>query len=106
MAKKMARKAQAQAAQEGGQKAQAKKESKPKAGKKAKAQEGTSLVGKIDQFKEFFSQSQDELKKVTWPSRKDTIATSIVVVVVVVVMSLFLSVVDLGLTKLIQAILS
>jgi len=64
------------------------------------------VTGKVEQLKEFVSQSQVELKKVTWPSRRETIATSAVVLVFVIVMSLFLGLVDLGLAKLIQAILS
>jgi preprotein translocase subunit SecE len=43
---------------------------------------------------------------VTWPSRKETIATCSAVLVLVVVMSLFLGVVDMGLAKLVEAILS
>jgi len=66
----------------------------------------TAVTGKVEQLKEFVSQSQVELKKVTWPSRRETIATSAVVLVFVIVMSLFLGLVDLGLAKLIQAILS
>ena len=46
------------------------------------------------------------MKKVTWPTRKEAVATSVAVLVLVVFMSLFLGVVDLGLAKAIEAILS
>ena len=46
------------------------------------------------------------MKKVTVPTRKEAIATSAAVIVLVIDMSLFLGVVDLGLSKAIEAILS
>jgi len=59
----------------------------------------------IRQIAEFFKESWQELKKVHWPSRKETYAATLVVIVVVVLISIFLAVVDLGLTKAIQAII-
>ena len=59
----------------------------------------------IRQVAEFFKESWQELKKVHWPSRKETYAATLVVIVVVVLISIFLAVVDLGLTKAIQAII-
>jgi preprotein translocase subunit SecE len=53
---------------------------------------------------EFFEESWQELKKVHWPSRKETYAATAVVLVVVVLVSVYLAVVDLALTKVIQAI--
>jgi len=53
---------------------------------------------------EFFEESWQELKKVHWPSRKETYAATLVVIVVVVLISIYLAIVDLGLTKAIQAI--
>jgi preprotein translocase subunit SecE len=55
--------------------------------------------------KEFFEESWQELKKVHWPSRKETYAATLVVIIVVVLVSVYLAVVDLGLTKAIQAII-
>jgi len=54
---------------------------------------------------DFFKESWQELKKVHWPSRKETYAATLVVIIVVVLVSIFLAVVDLGLTKAIQAII-
>lgn len=62
--------------------------------------------GKIAELVEFFKESQVEIKKVVWPSRKETITTCAAVLVVTVVIALYLGVVDLGLTKLIEFILS
>ncbi len=54
---------------------------------------------------QFFEESWQELKKVHWPSRKETYAATLVVIVLVILISLYLAVVDLGLTKAIQAII-
>jgi preprotein translocase subunit SecE len=53
---------------------------------------------------QFFQESWQELKKVHWPSRKETYAATLVVIIVVVLISVYLAVIDLGLTKAIQAI--
>ncbi|MFV0349688.1 MAG: preprotein translocase subunit SecE [Halodesulfovibrio sp.] len=75
--------------------------------KAEKANDSQSGVeSKISQLKEYFEESQVEIKKVVWPSRKETITTGVAVLVLVVIMSLFLGVVDLGLTKLVEYILS
>jgi len=46
------------------------------------------------------------MKKVTWPSRKDTINSTSVVLVTVILIAIFLGLIDLGLSKIIQQILS
>jgi len=85
----------------------AKKLSKAAAATQKTSQDETEGVqGKLRQFKDFFDQSLIEMKKVTWPTRKETLATSAAVVVLVLVMALFLGLVDLGLAKAIRAILS
>lgn len=68
-----------------------------------KAPEG--IMGKAEEFKDYLELSKAELRKVTWPTLKETRATSLVVMGFVVVMSIFLGLVDLGLSKLIAAIL-
>lgn len=54
---------------------------------------------------EFFEEAWQELKKVHWPSRKETYAATLVVILVVVLISIYLALVDLGLTKAIQALI-
>jgi preprotein translocase subunit SecE len=54
---------------------------------------------------EFFQEAWQELKKVHWPSRKETYAATLVVIVVVVLISVYLALVDLALTKAIQAMI-
>lgn len=46
-----------------------------------------------------------ELKKVTWPSRKQTTGSTVVMIILVAIFSIFLGTVDIGLSKFIQLIL-
>jgi preprotein translocase subunit SecE len=54
---------------------------------------------------QFLREVKIELKKVTWPSRKQTLGSTAVVIVLVIVISFFLGLVDLGLSSLIGAAL-
>ena len=54
---------------------------------------------------EFVQEAWQELKKVYWPSRKETYAATAVVIIVVILVSVYLAAVDFVLTKAIQAIL-
>jgi len=56
--------------------------------------------------KEFFEQSKVELKKVTWPTRQETVRTSVAVLVFSLVMALYLGVVDMILSRVVALILS
>jgi preprotein translocase subunit SecE len=66
----------------------------------------TAMTGKVEELREFFEESKVELKKVTWPTRKETLTTCGAVLILVVVMSVFLGVVDLGVSSLVKLILS
>ena len=52
----------------------------------------------------FFSEVREELGKVTWPNRDDTVGTTIVVIVLVIIVSLFLGVIDIGLSHIMKFI--
>jgi preprotein translocase subunit SecE len=54
----------------------------------------------------FLQEVWAELKKVHWPSRKEVSAATLVVVSVVVLVAFFLGLVDLGLTRVVQLVLS
>ncbi len=56
-------------------------------------------------MKVFLSEAKVELKKVTWPTPKQTLASTAVVIVVTAIVSAFLGIVDFGLTKLIKLLL-
>ena len=53
----------------------------------------------------FLKEARSELKKVTWPTTKQTVASTSVVIVVVIVVSLVLGLFDFGLAKMIRLIL-
>ena len=57
---------------------------------------------KVDKAKEFFSEARVELKKVTWPTRKELLSTTAIVLLLVFLIAFFLGVVDLGLVKIIK----
>jgi len=66
-------------------------------------------VDKVKQIwfviEQFLKESRAELKKVTWPTSKQTIASTSVVIVITVIVSLALGLVDFGLAKIIRVIL-
>jgi preprotein translocase subunit SecE len=53
----------------------------------------------------FFESVNVELRKVTWPTRKETVATTGVVVMIVFVISLYLGACDVVLSKLMRLLL-
>jgi len=54
---------------------------------------------------QFFREVKVELKKVTWPSRKEALASTSVVVALVLLSAFFLGLVDLGLSRLIRTVI-
>ena len=56
-------------------------------------------------IQQFLKESRTELKKVTWPTPKQAIASSSVVIVITVIVSLALGFVDFGLAKIVRMIL-
>lgn len=68
----------------------------------ASASHQKNYIGKSVQF---LREVRAELKKVTWPSRKQTVGSTLVVIVLVMIISLFLGMVDIGLSSLVRVIL-
>mgnify|MGYP001046105354 FL=1 len=60
------------------------------------------MIGKTSKF---LTDVKVELEKVTWPTRKDTYASTIVVLVLVMVSAAYLGGVDMILSRLIRLIL-
>jgi preprotein translocase subunit SecE len=54
---------------------------------------------------QFLREVKIELKKVTWPSRKETMASTAVVIILVFIVASFLGLVDMGLSSLIRFVL-
>jgi preprotein translocase subunit SecE len=59
----------------------------------------------IDSIREFFIDVRGELKKVSFPSRAETIGSTTVVIVFCIIMSLYLSFVDSVLVWVVSKIL-
>ncbi len=59
-----------------------------------------SLRPTFESTKQFLREVKTELKKVTWPTRKDTLAATAIVLVTVCVAAVFLFVVEYGLSNL------
>jgi preprotein translocase subunit SecE len=60
----------------------------------------------IAKTRRFFDEVKQELDKVTWPARKETLATTWVVVFIVVLISFYLGACDFVLAKLLRFFLS
>ena len=60
---------------------------------------------KFEVVKQFLREVKTELKKVTWPTRKDTLSGTAVVLVAVFIIAFFLGIVDSGLSNLIKMLL-
>ena len=60
----------------------------------------------IDDVRRFLREARAELRKVTWPTPKEALASTSVVIVVVIIVSIFLGIIDLGLTRIIRLVLS
>jgi preprotein translocase subunit SecE len=63
------------------------------------------IKGYIDKGLQFLREVKVELKKVVWPTRKQTIGSTVVVLILVMIISVFLGVVDIGLSSLIRVVL-
>ncbi|MGB9629289.1 MAG: preprotein translocase subunit SecE [Thermodesulfobacteriota bacterium] len=64
-----------------------------------------SIKEKFDVAIQFLREVRTELKKVTWPSRRDTLAGTAVVLIAVFIIAIFLGIVDSGLSSLIRELL-
>jgi len=65
------------------------------------AVEVKGIVNKVEQF---LREVRAELKKITWPGRKETIASTVVVIVIVLISGVYLGIVDAILSRLIRYI--
>lgn len=59
----------------------------------------------MQNVKGFFESVKLELGKVTWPTRKETVATTGVVIVIIFLISFYLGLCDVVLSKLMRLIL-
>jgi len=60
----------------------------------------------VEKTKVFLQEFKTEMKKVSWPARKETVSSTAVVIVTVLIIVAFLGVVDFALGKIVQSVLS
>ena len=65
-----------------------------------------NIKGIIEQVAQFFREVKIEIKKISWPMRNETIASTSVVIIIVLIIGIFLGLVDVGLARLVKIILS
>jgi preprotein translocase subunit SecE len=58
--------------------------------------------GRFDRARTFLTEVRNELKRVTWPSRREVYATTIVVILVSAFFGLYLFALDYGINSLVQ----
>lgn len=61
------------------------------------------MLNKINSFN-FFNNITDELKKVTWPTRQETIKLTSIVIIVSLIIGLYVGIIDVLLAKGLQFI--
>lgn len=61
---------------------------------------------KVESGKEFLKEANQEIKRVTWPTRQQTVSSTWVVIAVVFLISMFLGLADFALSKFVKYILS
>jgi preprotein translocase subunit SecE len=71
---------------------------------KTKAEPG-KLKGYIDKGLQFLREVKVELKKVVWPTRKQTIGSTVVVLILTIIIALFLGIIDMGLSSIVRIVL-
>jgi len=59
----------------------------------------------IARFPKFLKEVKEELKKVNWSSRQDLAAAAVIVIITVGLLTTYIYVVDLGLSRLMQTLL-
>jgi preprotein translocase subunit SecE len=59
----------------------------------------------INKGVQFLREVKVELKKVVWPTRKQTLGSTVVVIILTMIIAFFLGVVDIGLSSLIRVVL-
>ncbi len=63
-------------------------------------------IGLLQKTTGFLREFKTEMKKVTWPGRKETLSSTAVVIVTVLVIVLFLGLVDYALGRIVYTVLN
>lgn len=63
------------------------------------------MIKKIKKFPKFLREVKEELKKVNWSSREEVIGATFVVIVGAAFLTIYIALIDTGLSKLLQLFL-
>lgn len=63
------------------------------------------LTGWYQQSVDFLRDVRSEIRKVTWPTRKETFASTSVVIIAVILIAIYLGLVDMGFSKLVGTLI-
>jgi len=66
---------------------------------------GRTRADNVKKIIQFLKETKFELKRVTWPTRKEMLAGASVVLVIVFIVAFYLGIVDIVLSKLIKVVL-
>jgi preprotein translocase subunit SecE len=66
----------------------------------------TGGAGPVQKVSAFLQEFRTEMKKVTWPGRKETASSTAVVIVTVLIIVLFLGLVDYALGRIVYSVLN
>ncbi|MDZ7831018.1 MAG: preprotein translocase subunit SecE [Desulfobacterales bacterium] len=92
-----------------GERAKDKKPNRALSAKKVSPAGQSAILRLIDRYFgnwiQFLREVKIELSKVTWPTRKQIIGSTVVVIVFVFIIAMFLGLVDIGLSSIIRVIL-
>ena len=64
---------------------------------------GSKLI--VQKIIQFLNEAKAELKKVTWPTPRQTLASTAVVIIIVFIVAIYLGIIDYILAKLVKVIL-
>ncbi|ATX80864.1 preprotein translocase subunit SecE [Mariprofundus aestuarium] len=62
-------------------------------------------MSRVAEMQKFMNEVKVEAKKVTWPDRKETVQSTLMVFVMVIFIALFLWLVDWGLSSLVKQVI-
>lgn len=76
----------------------------PKKSAEKRQEKSNKLTGYIGIAIQFLRDARTELKKVKWPTRKELIASTVIVIVLILAVAIFLGLIDFGLMRAIEGI--
>lgn len=53
----------------------------------------------------FFGEIQEELKKISWPSREQTLKLTTIIIAISLIVSFYLGIIDVSLTKILEVLM-